>query len=88
MGIGFENKKEGNKMKCMRCGNNAYQSRTTEAIELGNGVLVIRNIPCYKCEHCDEVMFTGDIIQQIERIIAEAKQRMEQVSIIEFEKSA
>ena len=37
-------------MKCIRCGNETYKSTTTEAIELNGGVLVIRNIPCYKCE--------------------------------------
>lgn len=54
MGIEFENKKEGVTMKCMRCGNNAYQSRTTEAIELGNGVLIssayfFTHIVCSPC---------------------------------------
>ena len=40
-------------MKCIRCGNETYKSTTTEAVELDGGVLVIRNIPCYKCEICD-----------------------------------
>ena len=42
-------------MKCMKCGQPAYKSVTSEAIELGFGLLVIRNIPCYKCEECDEI---------------------------------
>ena len=37
-------------MKYIRCGKKAFESTTTEAIEFGFGVLVIRNIPCYKCE--------------------------------------
>ena len=55
-------------MKCGRCGKEAYQSTTSEAIELGFGVLVIRNIPCYKCKECDEVFYTGDVVEQLERI--------------------
>ena len=31
-------------MKCMKCGKEAFKSTTTEAIELGFGVLVVRNI--------------------------------------------
>ena len=46
-------------MKCGRCGKEAYQSTTSEAIELGFGVLVIRNIPCYKCKECNEVFIPG-----------------------------
>ena len=71
-------------MKCIRCGNATYKSTTTEAIELGNGVLVIRNIPCYKCEVCDEIHFTGDVVKQLEQIIAAAKKRMEQLSVVDF----
>ena len=46
-------------MKCMRCGKEVYKSTTTEAIELDFGVLVIRNIPCYKCVECDEIFYTS-----------------------------
>ena len=52
-------------MKCIKCGKNTYESTTSETIELEKGVLVIRNIPCYKCEFCDEIHFTGDVVKQL-----------------------
>ncbi|MBQ9409506.1 MAG: YgiT-type zinc finger protein [Clostridia bacterium] len=72
-------------MKCMKCGKTAFKSFTSEAIELGFGLLVIRNIPCYKCEECDEIFYTGDVVQKIERIIKEAKTRMEKVNILYYD---
>ena len=42
-------------MKCIKCDREAFKSTSAEAIEMGYGILVIRNIPCYKCEECDEV---------------------------------
>ena len=75
-------------MKCMRCAHETYASTTTEAIELDNGVLVIRNIPCYKCEMCDEIHFTGDVVKRLEEIIVEAKKRMEQLSVIDYSVAA
>lgn len=71
-------------MKCIRCGSKTYESITTEAVELGNGVLVIRNIPCYKCETCDEIQFTGDVVKKLEQIITDAKQRKEQLSVVDY----
>lgn len=71
-------------MKCIKCGNNTYKSTTTEAIELENGVLIIRNIPCFKCDVCDEIHFTGDVVKQLESIIKSAKQRAEQIAVIDF----
>lgn len=71
-------------MKCIRCGNEAYTSTTTEAVELGNGVLVIRNIPCFKCATCDEIHFTGDVVKRLEKIIAEAKQHIQELSVVNY----
>lgn len=75
-------------MKCMKCGLDAYRSTTTEAIELGFGVLVIRNIPCYKCEECDEIFYTGDVVQKIEAITDRVKQLIQEVTVVDYEKAA
>ena len=75
-------------MKCMKCGKDAYKSTTTEAIELDFGVLVIRNIPCYKCEECDEIYYTGDVAEKIEKVSEMVKQLMQEITVIDYEKVA
>lgn len=75
-------------MKCMKCGREAYKSTTTEAIEIEFGLLVIRNIPCYKCDECDEIFYTGDVAQKIERIINMVKSFIQEVMIVDYEKAA
>ena len=75
-------------MKCMKCGREVFKSTTTEAIELGFGVLVIRNIPCYKCTVCDEIHFTGDVVKRLEEIISYAKQHIQEISVVNFENAA
>ena len=75
-------------MKCMKCGKPAFASVTSEAIELGFGLLVIRNIPCYKCEECDEIFYTGDVVQRMEAMIAEAKRLMQEVRVVYYQEAA
>ncbi len=75
-------------MKCMRCGNDAYESTTTEAIELGFGVLVIRNIPCYKCENCDEIFYTGDVVERLEALTEAVKKLAQEITVIDYRKVA
>lgn len=75
-------------MKCMKCGRTAYRGLTSEAIELGFGLLVIRDIPCYKCEECDEIYYTGDVVEKIEAMVAEAKQLMQEMRIVYFREAA
>ena len=76
-------------MKCIKCGREAFQSRNSEAIELDNGcLLVIRNIPCYKCRECDEIMYTGDVTEQIEQIIASAKTLTQELMVVDYNTAA
>ena len=75
-------------MKCIRCGNETCESTTTEAIELDGGVLVIRNIPCFKCETCDEIHFSGDVVKQLEKIIAFEKQHIQELSVVNYSTAA
>lgn len=76
-------------MKCMKCGSAVYQSTNAEAIELdGGGLLVIRNIPCYKCRACDEIMYTGDVVEQLERITAAAQLLAQELTVIDYTRAA
>ncbi len=52
------------------------------------GLLVIRNIPCYKCDECDEILYTGDVVEKIEKIVQKVRTFMQEVTIIDFEKAA
>lgn len=76
-------------MKCMKCGQETFASRNVEAIELENGcLLVIRNIPCYKCKECDEIFYTGDVVEQIEQIIAMAKSLTQELMVVDYTAAA
>ena len=74
-------------MKCMKCGREAFISTTTEAIEFGFGVLVVRNIPCYKCEECDEIFYTGDVMKKLEQITEKVKSLMQEITVIDYGKA-
>ncbi|MBQ9419924.1 MAG: YgiT-type zinc finger protein [Synergistaceae bacterium] len=75
-------------MKCTNCGNETYKSTTAEAIETEFGLLVIRNIPCYKCAECDDIFYSGDVALKIERITDTVKQFVQEVIIVDYEKAA
>lgn len=75
-------------MKCMKCGKEVFESTTTEAIELECGLLVIRNIPCFKCEECDEILYSGDVVEKLERITERFRMMMQEVTVIEYAKAA
>ena len=75
-------------MLCVNCGSRAEKGFTTSVTDLGNCLIIIRNVPCYKCTQCNEVTYTGDVVKKIEEIIEHGRKMMQEVSIIDYSKVA
>lgn len=75
-------------MVCMKCGAKAEKGYTTSVTDLGNCLLIVRNVPCYKCTECNEVIYTGDVIKRLEQIAEQAKQFKQEISIVNYNGAA
>ncbi len=71
-------------MKCQVCGAATEKGLTTSVTDLGECLIIVRNVPCYKCSECNEVIYTADVVQHLEKIIEAAKKLMQEVSIINY----
>ena len=88
MGGGFKNKKGEIAMLCMACGAKADKDFTTDVTDLGNCLVIVRNVPCYKCTECNDVIYTADVVKHLEDIVEQAKKLMQEISIIDYSKVA
>lgn len=75
-------------MLCMECGAPAEKGYTTDVTDLGNCLVIIRNVPCFKCKECSEVIYTGDVVKRLEEIVETAKRYMQEISIVDYSKVA
>ncbi len=75
-------------MRCPKCGAAAEQGVTTSVTDLGRCLIIVRNVPCYKCRECSEVIYTADVVERLEQIIDAAKKLMQQISIIDYAEAA
>jgi len=75
-------------MKCQVCGATTEKGLTTSVTDLGRCLIIVRNVPCYKCSECNEVIYTADVVQHLEKIIETAKKLMQEVSIIDYSQAA
>jgi len=75
-------------MKCQVCGAKVEKGLTTSVTDLGKCLIIVRNVPCYKCAECSEIIYTGDVVQRLEKIIEAAKKLMQEVSIIDYSRAA
>ncbi len=75
-------------MICINCGAKAEKGFTTNVTDLGGCLVIVRNVPCYKCSECNEIIYSGDVVQKLEEIVDHAKKLMQEISIIDFSKVA
>lgn len=75
-------------MLCMKCGSTIEKGYTTDITDSENCLVIIRNVPCYKCKECNEVIYTADVVKRLEEIVETAKRYMQEVSIVDYGKVA
>ncbi len=75
-------------MVCMECGAKAEKGYTTSVTDFGSCLLIVRNVPCYKCTECNEVVYTGDVVKRLEQIAEQAKKLAQEVSIVNYSNAA
>jgi YgiT-type zinc finger domain-containing protein len=88
MGNGYENEKEkGEIIMCVFCKGELIPSVTDYIEKIGNYVIVIKNVPCEKCEQCGEEYFSTEVAKKIESILNEIQEISTEltVSVIDYE---
>ncbi len=72
----------------MGCGAKAEKGYATSVTDLGKCLLIVRNVPCYKCVECNEVIYTGDVLKRLEQIMEQAKRFSQEISIVNYDSAA
>ena len=73
-------------MTCPRCGAKAEKSLTVSVRDFGENLLIIRNVPCYKCIECTEVLYRGDVVEKLHEIRKKAKTSPSELSVVDYNK--
>ena len=72
----------------MNCFVNAEKSFTTSVTDLGHCLIIVRNVPCFKCSQCNEILYTGDVVEKLEHIIESAQRLTQEISVIDYKTAA
>lgn len=76
----FENKKG----TCPICGGDRQPGTTLFSVDLGHGVVVVRNVPASVCSQCGEALLDDAIAGELERIVDDARTHKRQVEVLEM----
>ena len=75
-------------MKCVSCGATTVVGTTSDVTDLHKSLIIVRNTPCHKCTECNEIIYTGDVIKQLDKIIGAVKQSMNEITVFDYKSVA
>ncbi len=70
---------------CPDCGGQEQPGTTTFTVDLGFGVVVVRNVPALVCSQCGADWIADDIAERLESMVDDARKRHRQVEVTAFQ---
>ena len=75
-------------MTCFFCKGTLVDGTTTHVTDVGERAIIIRGVPCLKCDQCAEVSYTGTIFEELENIIDTLRNSLLEVAIVNYSDKA
>ncbi len=69
---------------CPLCGGAKQPGKTTYSVDLGFGVVVVRNVPATICAQCGEEWIGAGVARQLEQVVEDARKKRLQVEVVAF----
>lgn len=69
---------------CPICGGRKTQGMTTFTVDLGFGVIVVRDVPALVCSQCGTDWITDDVASELEKTVEDAKRTHRQVEVTSY----
>lgn len=67
---------------CPLCKGSKKPGKTTFTVDLGFGVIVVRDVPATICSQCGADWISDNIAEKLEKLVDEAKQKQRQIEVV------
>lgn len=71
--------------RCPLCGGWKKGGMTIYSVDLGFGVVVVRNVPAEVCSQCGEEWINPNVAKGLEKIVNTARQTHSQLEVLSFQ---
>ena len=76
--------KKNREAMCPICGGNKTSGTTTFAVDLGFGVIVIRDVPALVCSQCGTDWIPDDVAIHLEETVENARRTHRQIEVTAY----
>jgi YgiT-type zinc finger domain-containing protein len=70
---------------CPICGGTKRPGKTTFTVDLGFGVIVVRDVPALVCQQCEADWIDDRTAARLETLVSEARQRQGLVEVTAYQ---
>jgi YgiT-type zinc finger domain-containing protein len=74
--------------QCPLCGGEKEPGTTTFTVDLGFGVVVVRDVPALVCSQCGGAWIEDHVAAKLESLVADARRRRAVVEVTRWEQVA
>ncbi len=74
-----------NGMTCPLCGGNCHKGKTTFTVDLGFGVVVVREVPATVCEQCGADWIDDSVSEVLENLVMDARQKHAMIEVTNYQ---
>ncbi|MCH5206975.1 MAG: type II toxin-antitoxin system MqsA family antitoxin [Oscillospiraceae bacterium] len=71
-------------MICCCCGGDMVESTTTYFEQLENTIVIIKNVPCHKCEQCGEIVYNALVVERLEQITEQLEKTLTEIAVVNY----
>jgi len=75
-------------MTCIFCGGSMTEGTTKDFTDLDTCMVIVKDVPCLKCDQCGEKVFVGHVVRALEKIIDSVRDSLMEVAIINYSDKA
>jgi YgiT-type zinc finger domain-containing protein len=72
------------KERCPLCGGEKKDGYTIYTVDLGFGIVILKDVPAKVCSQCGEVWIVDDVASNLEKIVELARKNRLQLELISF----
>ena len=73
---------------CTFCKGTTQEGLSTFTTDLGDCIVIIRNVPSYICEQCGETYYSTEVMQQVYRIVQSVRETMSEITVVNYRPAA
>ena len=70
--------------KCLFCKETMKQDRTAYFAQLENSFVIIKNVPCFKCSQCGEIVYSAYVTHRLDEIVAEFGRSVTEIAVVNY----